>query len=101
MLGERWRQLRGKGPKPRDEDVNRKAEMDAAGEGGEPLLDANYSPRGEPLYWEEFKEWAAVNIPDYSLAVIENQVADPVVQAALQSYRAGRTATRYGHPAGT
>jgi hypothetical protein len=81
--------------------VNRKADLDAADEGGEPLLDANYPPAGEPLYWEEFKEWAAVNIPDYSLAVIENKVADPVVQAALQSYRAGRTATRYGHPAGT
>ena len=86
---------------PRDEEVNRKAELDAADEGGEPLLDGNYQPRGEPLYWEEFKEWAAANIPDYSLAVINNQVADPVMQAALQSYRAGRTATRYGHPAGT
>jgi hypothetical protein len=81
--------------------VNRKAELDAPNEGGEPLLDANYPPRGEPLYWEEFKEWAAVNIPDYSLAVINNQVGDPVMQAALQSYRAGRTATRSGHPAGT
>ena len=81
--------------------MNRKAELDAADEGGEPLLDANYPPPGEPLYWQEFKEWAAVNIPEYSLAVVDGQVADPVLQAALQSYRAGRTATRYGHPAGT
>jgi hypothetical protein len=86
---------------PRDEEVNSKAELDAADEGGEPVLDRNYPPRDEPLYWEEFKEWAAVNVPDYSLAVINNHVADPVMQAALQSYRAGRTATRYGHPAGT
>ena len=86
---------------PRDEEVNRKAELDAADEGSEPLLDRDYPPAGEPLYWEEFKEWAAANIPDYSLAVINNQVADPVMQAALQSYRAGRTATRCGHPAGT
>ena len=82
---------------PRDEEVNRKAELNAPNEGGEPLLDMNYPP----LYWEEFKEWAAVNVPDYSLAVINNQVADPVMQAALQSYRAGRTATRCGHPPGT
>jgi hypothetical protein len=81
--------------------VNRKAELDAADEGGEPLLDANYPPSRESLYWEEFKEWAAVNIPDFGLPVSRDQVADPVVQTALQSYRAGRTATRYGHPAGT
>ena len=42
--------------------MNSKAELDGADEGGEPLLDANYPPAGEPLYWEEFKEWAAVNI---------------------------------------
>ena len=65
------------------------------------MLGANYPPAGEPLYWAEFKEWAAVNTPEYSLAVIDEQVADPVMQAALQSYRGGRTATRYGNPAGT
>jgi hypothetical protein len=81
--------------------VNGKAELDAADEGGEPLLDRNYPPCGEPLYWEEFKGWAAVTIPEYSLAVIDEQVADLVMQAALQSYRAGRTATRYGYPSGT
>jgi hypothetical protein len=63
--------------------------------------DVNYPPGGEPLYWEEFKEWASANIPEYSLAVIDEQVADPVTAAALQSYRAGRTATRFGYPAGT
>jgi hypothetical protein len=78
-----------------------KADLDAADEGGEPFLDASYPPWGEPLYWEEFKEWAAADIPQYSLAVIDEQLADPVTQAALQSYRAGRTATHYGHPAGT
>ena len=81
--------------------MNDKAELDAADEGGEPVLDANYPPWHEPLYWEEFKAWAEVNIPEYSLAVIDEQVADPVAAAALQCYRAGRTATRYGHPAGT
>ena len=81
--------------------MNEKADLDAANEGGEPVLDVNYPPGGEPLYWEGFKEWAAVNIPEYSLAVIDEQVADPVTAAALQGYRAGRTAARYGHPVGT
>ena len=36
--------------------MNDKADLDAADEGGEPFLDANYPPWGEPLYWEEFKE---------------------------------------------
>ena len=81
--------------------MNDNANPDAADEGGEPALDLNYPPWGEPLYWGEFKEWAAVNIPEYSLAVRDEQVADPVTAAALQSYRAGRTATRYGYPAGT
>ena len=81
--------------------MNDKADLDASDEGGEPFLDMNYPPSGEPLYWEEFKEWASVNIPEYSLAVIDEQIADPVMAAALQSYRAGRTATRFGHPAGT
>jgi hypothetical protein len=77
------------------------ADLDASDEGGLPVLDENYPPWGEPLYWEEFKEWALADIPEYSLAVIDEQVADPVTAAALQSYRAGRTASRYGHPAGT
>ena len=81
--------------------MNDKADLDASDEGGEPVLDVNYPPWGEPLYWVEFKAWASVNIPEYSLAVSDEQVADPVTAAALQSYRAGRTATRYGHPAGT
>ena len=78
-----------------------KADLDASDEGGSPLLDESYPPWGEPLYWEEFKEWASVDIPEYSLAVIDEQVGDPVTAAALQSYRAGRTATRYGHSRGT
>jgi hypothetical protein len=81
--------------------MNDKADLDASDEGGEPVLDADYPPWGEPLYWEEFKAWASTNIPEYSLAVSDEQVADPVTSAALQSYRAGRTATRFGHPAGT
>jgi hypothetical protein len=81
--------------------LSSKAELDALDEGGEPVLDMNYPPWHEPLYWEEFKAWAAVNIPQYSLAVIGDQVADPVTAAALQCYRAGRTAARYGHPVGT
>ena len=72
--------------------MNSKAELDAADEGGEPVLDMNYPPWLEPLYWEEFKAWAAVK---------DEQVADPVTAAALQCYRAGRTAARYGHPVGT
>ena len=81
--------------------MNDKADLDASDEGGEPLLDVHYPPGGEPLYWEEFKAWASANIPEYSLAVSDEHVADPVTSAALQSYRAGRTATRFGHPAGT
>ena len=81
--------------------MNDKADLNASNEGGSPALDENYPPWGEPLYWEEFKEWASANIPEYSLAVIDEQVAEPVMAAALQSYRAGRTATRFGHPAGT
>ena len=69
--------------------MNDKADLDASDEGGEPFLDMNYPPSGEPLYWEEFKAWASANIPEYSLAVIDEQVADPVTAAALQSYRAG------------
>jgi len=81
--------------------MNNKADLDASDEGGLPVLDESYPPWGEPLYWEEFKEWALANIPEYSLAVIDEQVAEPVMAAALQSYRAGRTATRFGHPPGT
>ena len=81
--------------------MNDKADLDASDEGGLPVLDESYPPWGEPLYWEEFKEWASANIPEYSLAVMDEQVAEPVTAAALQSYRAGRTATRFGHPAGT
>ena len=51
--------------------MNYKADLDASDEGGEPVLDANYPPWGEPLYWEEFKAWASANIPEYSLAVID------------------------------
>jgi hypothetical protein len=78
-----------------------KADLDASDEGGQPVLDVSYPPAGEPVYWEEFKAWASANIPEYSLAVIGQQVADRVTAAALQSYRAGRTATRFGYPAGT
>ena len=39
--------------------------------------------------------------PEYSLDVSLEQVADPVTAAALQAYRAGRTAARSGHPVGT
>ena len=85
----------------RFDQMNDKADLDASDEGGEPFLDMNYPPSGEPLYWEEFKGWASANIPEYSLAVIDEQVADPVTASALQSYRAGRTATRFGYPAGT
>ena len=78
-----------------------KADVEVSGEGGTPVLDESYPPSGEPLYWEEFKAWASANIPEYSLAVIDEHVADPITAAALQSYRAGRTATRFGYPAGT
>ena len=81
--------------------MNDKADLDASDEGGLPVLDESYPPWGEPLYWEEFKAWASANIPEYSLAVIDEHVADPIMAAALQSYRAGRTATRFGYPAGT
>ena len=80
--------------------MNDKADLDASDEGGEPALDVNYPPWGEPLYWVEFKAWASVNIPECSLAVSDEHVADPVTAAALQSYRAGRTATRFATPQG-
>jgi hypothetical protein len=86
--------------KDRADEVNTKAELDANDQGGEPVLDENYPPWGEPLYWEEFKAWAKDNLPDYSLAVIDEQLADPVTAAGLQCYRAGRTASRHGHPGG-
>jgi hypothetical protein len=54
--------------------MSSKAELDADDEGGEPVLDENYPPWGEPLYWEEFKAWAKDNLPDYSLAVSLEQV---------------------------
>jgi hypothetical protein len=76
--------------------VNRKTELDAADEGGEPILDANLPPRESPLYWAEFKAWATEHLPEYSLAVVGQKVADPVTAAALQSYRAGRMAQRQG-----
>ena len=81
--------------------MNGKTDLDASDKDGEPLLDVSYPPWGEPLYWDEFKAWTSANIPEYSLAVINEQVADPVTAAALQCYRAGRTAARYGHPVGT
>jgi len=81
--------------------MNGKTDLDASDKDGEPLLDVSYPPWGEPLYWDEFKAWTSANIPEYSLAVSDEQVVDPVTSAALQSYRAGRTATRFGHPAGT
>jgi hypothetical protein len=56
----------------------------------------NYPPWGAPLYWDEFKAWAQENLPQYSLAVIDEQVADPVAAAGLQCFRAGRTGRRHG-----
>jgi hypothetical protein len=80
--------------------VNRKAELDAEDEGGVPILDENYPPHDAPLYWEEFKAWAKDNLPEYSLAVIDEQLAEPVTAAGLQCYRAGRTARRHALPGG-
>jgi hypothetical protein len=80
--------------------VNRKAELDAEDEGGVPIVDVEYPPHDAPLFWEEFKAWAEVNLPEYSLAVIDEQLADPVTAAGLQCYRAGRTARRYAMPGG-
>ncbi len=80
--------------------MNRKAELDAADEGGVPVLDENYPPHDAPLYWEEFKAWATDNLPDYSLAVIDEQLAEPVIAAGLQCYRAGRIARRHGMSGG-
>jgi hypothetical protein len=80
--------------------VNRKAELDAADEGGVPELDINYPPHDAPLYWEDFKAWAKVDLPEYSLAVVDEQLADPIVAAGLQCYRAGRMARRHTMPGG-
>jgi hypothetical protein len=84
-----------KPPEERD-----KADWDALDEAGIPILDELYQPHLEPLYRDEFKAWAKAHLPERSLAVADEQVADAVVAAALQCFRAGRTARKYGHPAG-
>lgn len=46
----------------------RKAELDAANEGGVPTAEENYPPHEVPLLWEEFRAFAAEQLHTLSLA---------------------------------
>jgi len=70
----------------------RKAAFDAEDRGGVPSLDEKHPPHGVPLHWWGFKAWATVNLPEISLAVVDEQLIDPIARACLQAYRAGRIA---------
>lgn len=68
----------------------RKASLDRLDEGGRPRLDEKYPPHDAPLYWPEFKAWVSANLQHLSLAIVDEQLIDPVARDCLQAFRAGR-----------